>query len=96
MKKVTAPDDMMSDDILLWGKYAKCKGEPAEWWYVESLVTATGRTMARKAKEICALCSVREHCLRYANENEEAWGIWGGLTPKERGYKRLGRTTRTL
>lgn len=96
MKKITAPDDMCSDDILLWGKYAKCKGQPAEWWYVETQTTSQGKLFTEKAKEVCFLCPVREQCLRYANENDESYGVWGGLTPQERGYKRLGRTSRSL
>lgn len=36
------------------------------------------------AKATCAACPVREPCLDYATANEDPWGVWGGLTPKER------------
>lgn len=41
----------------------------------------------RAAKAVCNGCEVRAECLRYALEVDEPYGIWGGLTPKER--KRL-------
>lgn len=51
---------------------------------------------ARKAKMLCngnpyaekgpvrLPCPVREQCLRYAVENQETHGIWGGLSQRER------------
>ncbi|WP_424210759.1 WhiB family transcriptional regulator [Streptomyces sp. BI20] len=38
----------------------------------------------RAAKEICALCPVRERCLRHALAVGEPYGVWGGLTEEER------------
>lgn len=31
-----------------------------------------------KAKNLCFSCPVREQCLRWALENRQIWGIWGG------------------
>lgn len=39
----------------------------------------------RQARDICMSCSVRIDCLDYALETGETEGIWGGLTPEERG-----------
>ncbi|MFG2617291.1 WhiB family transcriptional regulator [Streptomyces sp. NPDC048507] len=36
------------------------------------------------AKEVCALCPVQRDCLRHALKAEEAFGVWGGLTERER------------
>jgi hypothetical protein len=36
------------------------------------------------AKNVCGQCPVRSQCLRYALENNEAFGIWGGLSARER------------
>ncbi|WP_407672362.1 WhiB family transcriptional regulator [Parafrankia discariae] len=33
----------------------------------------------REAKRICSGCEVRAECLEYALENDERFGIWGGL-----------------
>ena len=35
-------------------------------------------TTARKAKERCDLCPVKERCLDHALAYDEQWGIWGG------------------
>jgi len=36
------------------------------------------------AKQVCAVCTVRQECLDYAVANFEQHGIWGGLTRDER------------
>ncbi|WP_278249995.1 WhiB family transcriptional regulator [Rathayibacter sp. SD072] len=38
----------------------------------------------RDAKKICTSCEVRSQCLEYALENDERFGIWGGLSERER------------
>ena len=43
----------------------------------------------REAKEVCRGCAVREDCLEYALANGEKFGIWGGLSERER--RRLRR-----
>ncbi len=43
----------------------------------------------REAKRICVGCEVRSECLEYALENDERFGIWGGLSERER--RRLKR-----
>lgn len=40
---------------------------------------------------ICGGCNNRKECLDYANEHDIFHGIWGGLTPDERG---AGKTKR--
>lgn len=36
------------------------------------------------AKAVCALCPVRDLCRNYALENQEEYGVWGGLSETER------------
>ncbi len=43
----------------------------------------------RDAKKICTGCDVRSECLSYALANDERFGIWGGLSERER--RRLKR-----
>jgi WhiB family redox-sensing transcriptional regulator len=43
----------------------------------------------REAKRVCRGCEVRAECLEYALENDERFGIWGGLSERER--RRLKR-----
>ncbi|MDT0200516.1 WhiB family transcriptional regulator [Nocardioides sp. AE5] len=37
-----------------------------------------------KAKSICMSCAVRTECLAEALENQIEWGVWGGMTERER------------
>jgi WhiB family redox-sensing transcriptional regulator len=54
----------------------------------------------RDAKRICngapgaVGCEVREQCLRYSLERDERFGIWGGLSERERRkLRRAGRAS---
>ncbi|WP_405136622.1 WhiB family transcriptional regulator [Nocardia sp. NBC_01388] len=39
---------------------------------------------ARDAKRICCACDVREECLNFAVAYRQRFGIWGGMTLRER------------
>ena len=43
----------------------------------------------RDAKRVCTGCEVRAECLEFALANDERFGIWGGLSERER--RRLRR-----
>jgi hypothetical protein len=52
---------------------------------------------AQKAKDICRQCEVQKDCLAWAVANNEEFGIWGGLTPKERrGLRERGKPIKRL
>ncbi len=65
---------------------------PRETWMESALCAQTdpeaffpdkgGST--RNAKNVCASCEVRAQCLAYALEHGERYGIWGGLSERER------------
>jgi len=38
----------------------------------------------RMAKKFCEECPVRQQCLEYALKVNEQYGVWGGLSVKER------------
>jgi WhiB family redox-sensing transcriptional regulator len=38
----------------------------------------------RRPKRVCARCDVRAECLEYALDTSQAFGIWGGMTERER------------
>jgi WhiB family redox-sensing transcriptional regulator len=38
----------------------------------------------RDPKRVCRSCEVRAECLDYALEHEERFGIWGGMSERER------------
>ena len=69
---------MVQIETLPWAPDAKCLQADPETFFPEK----GGST--REAKRICALCEVREECLEYALENDEHFGIWGGLSERER------------
>lgn len=37
-----------------------------------------------RAKQICHGCPVRAECLAEALDNRIEWGVWGGMTERER------------
>lgn len=60
-------------------------------WQDDALCAQVGTEMffpekdgsTKDAKQICAQCPVREQCLAYAIENNERFGIWGGVSERE-------------
>lgn len=44
---------------------------------------------SRDAKQVCRSCDVRMPCLEYALDNDIRYGIWGGMSERER--RRLKR-----
>ena len=69
-----------SDDeqLLAWQADALCAQTDPEAFFPEK----GGST--RDAKRVCQSCEVRAECLEYALENDERFGIWGGLSERER------------
>lgn len=37
-----------------------------------------------QAKAVCQGCAVRTECLAEALDNQIEWGVWGGMTERER------------
>ena len=66
-----------------WQERALCAQTDPEAFFPEK----GGST--REAKRICMGCEVRDECLEYALANDERFGIWGGLSERER--RRLKR-----
>ena len=40
---------------------------------------------------MCEACTVKDACLEYAMANDERFGIWGGLSERERRRLRRAR-----
>ena len=66
------------EGTLGWQADALCSQTDPEAFFPEK----GGST--RDAKRICSSCDVRAECLEYALENDERFGIWGGLSERER------------
>ncbi|GGD72018.1 hypothetical protein GCM10007269_13970 [Microbacterium murale] len=69
------PDE---ESTLSWQTDALCSQTDPEAFFPEK----GGST--RDAKRICSSCDVRGECLEYALNNDERFGIWGGLSERER------------
>ena len=89
------PDDWFVDPVRLGVPGVRgrlVENEDPLGWQTDSLCAQTdpeaffpekgGST--RDAKKICQSCEVRTECLEYALRNDERFGIWGGLSERER------------
>ena len=66
------------EELLAWQSDSLCAQTDPEAFFPEK----GGST--RDAKKICGSCEVRAQCLEYALQNDERFGIWGGLSERER------------
>ncbi len=86
--------DLSRVDVL--GSFAVDDGEEPDWQEralcaqtdPEAFFPEKGGS-TREAKRICLGCEVRAECLDYALAHDERFGIWGGLSERER--RRLRR-----
>ena len=76
-------DQLEEGDEPDWQERALCAQTDPEAFFPEK----GGST--REAKRICSGCEVRAECLDYALAHDERFGIWGGLSERER--RRLRR-----
>ena len=68
---------------LSWRDAAECQYVDPEAFFPEK-----GGSV-REAKRVCRSCEARVPCLEYALENDEKFGVWGGLSERER--RRISR-----
>ncbi|HWH26748.1 MAG TPA: WhiB family transcriptional regulator [Pseudolysinimonas sp.] len=83
VRQVTLDED---DNALAWQTDALCAQTDPEAFFPEK----GGST--RDAKKICTTCEVKGQCLDYALQNDERFGIWGGLSERERRKLRRSRS----
>ncbi|MCZ1011952.1 WhiB family transcriptional regulator [Streptomyces lydicus] len=60
-----------------WSDDAACRNSDPEELFADS-------TRQRRAKAICTACPVRTRCLAEALDNGIEFGVWGGMTERER------------
>lgn len=66
-----------------WQEFANCLGVDPDLFFPERGAST------KEAKAVCRGCVVRDECLEFALENAEKFGIWGGMSERER--RRLRR-----
>ena len=59
-----------------WAAQAKCRGTE-DYLFAES-------AEQKRVRFICQACPVRNECLAEALDNRIEWGVWGGMTERER------------
>jgi WhiB family redox-sensing transcriptional regulator len=75
---ITAMGFESDNDQLAWQNLALCSQTDPEVFFPER-----GES-TRDAKRVCLGCEVRVKCLQYALEHDEKFGVWGGLSERER------------
>jgi len=71
-------DTAEEEGELSWQERALCAQTDPEAFFPEK----GGST--REAKKVCVGCDVRGECLEYALAHDERFGIWGGLSERDR------------
>lgn len=69
-----------------WQAEAACTGSDIDLFFTER-----GESTS-PAKQVCGTCPVRDDCLEYALDTGEKFGIWGGLSERERRRLRRARS----
>jgi WhiB family redox-sensing transcriptional regulator len=72
---------------LDWQLHGACRGAAGSVFFAPDTGREPSAERLRRlvaAKRVCARCPVREACRGYALENEEEFGVWGGLSEVER------------
>lgn len=65
-----------------WMADAECKQSDPELFYPD-----TGHS-SRDGRAVCARCPVEAECLAYAIEHHERYGVWGGMSERQRRHMR--------
>jgi len=60
-----------------WATVAQCKQSRPDELFVRGAAQ-------NRAKMMCAGCPVKTECLAEALDNQIEWGVWGGMTERER------------
>ena len=69
----TAPRTAAPD----WRHDARCRDEDPDTLFVQG-------AQQRDVREVCRSCPVRTECLAHALDNRIRFGVWGGMTERER------------
>ena len=68
---------MIAEWVVDWSKSARCRASDPDDLFVQGAAQ-------NRAKAVCMGCPVRTECLAEALDNEIEWGVWGGMTERER------------
>lgn len=77
----------MDNDDRSWRQRAACRGTGWDLWFAPPNTPSASSLEQRRVRDasaICLGCPVRQECLDYALEHSIWYGIWGGMTERER------------
>jgi len=72
------PREFRNNNQEGWQNRANCLGVDPDLFFPERGAST------REAKDVCKDCVVREECLEFAFEEREVFGIWGGMSERQR------------
>ncbi len=75
---LVATQRFSGDGERRWQEEANCLGVDPDLFFPERGAST------REAKAVCRSCEVRVDCLEYTLAHGEKFGIWGGLSERER------------
>ena len=67
---------------IRWMRKAACKDYDRSWVFLPEMADDYNSAVA-EAKAICATCTVRSDCKKFALRTEKKFGIWGGMISRE-------------
>lgn len=72
----------MAGHVVSWRDKAACLGTDSNLFFLDN--DGRAKVVAKRAKAICARCPVQTECFDYAIETRQPYGIWGGVTKRQR------------
>ena len=77
--------DQLTADPTRWRESASCTSVGDYFFFAPESETDHARYLREGiARGICEGCAARNHCCRYSLETAQPYGVWGGLTERER------------
>lgn len=75
--RLSLGDSMIMDWSVEWASRAACRSSDPDALFVQGAAQ-------NRAKLVCLGCPVRTECLSDALDNRVEFGVWGGMTERER------------
>lgn len=77
MRTMAVMESAVGNWVEDWTIAAACRGMDPDELFVQGAAQ-------NRAKTVCAACPVRTECLADALDNRVEFGVWGGMTERER------------
>jgi WhiB family redox-sensing transcriptional regulator len=83
-------------EVWDWQLQARCRDADSDiFFHPEQERGDVKLRREERAKAACRACPVLERCRQYALAVHEPYGIWGGMTPRERSAELAARRNHT-